>query len=343
MLLLELVLFTAIVALAFACVAAFRKWAIWRSILDHPNERSSHTAPTPRGGGFVFAAICLMAYALVGYWHPSTFSWTYFLGAFSIAAVGWLDDLYSIGIQWKLLLHSLAAGALLAELGYFREAGVSADVSLALPGFIGVIATFLWLVWTINAFNFIDGIDGIAGLQAVIAAVGWWLFCYQLEIPIMQLYVGVLGASVLGFLMLNWHPAKIFMGDVGSSFLGFTLGAMPLLVVREKQAASVLVPVAAIIFVWFLFFDTAVSRFRRMFTIGRFWEPHREHFYQRLVRSGYSHSSVALWYGIASVIMAIEMVLFVRAAESMILPLGLSLVLLSSLIVIIASTKKELT
>ena len=93
----------------------------------------------------------------------------------------------------------------------------------------GYVITFFWIVWMVNSYNFMDGIDGLAGLQAVITGIGWLILCYICEMPALTIFSGIIAAASLGFLLHNWNPAAIFMGDVGSAFLGFTFAALPLL------------------------------------------------------------------------------------------------------------------
>jgi UDP-N-acetylmuramyl pentapeptide phosphotransferase/UDP-N-acetylglucosamine-1-phosphate transferase len=150
-----------------------------------------------------------------------------------------------------------------------------------------------------------DGIDGIAGIQALTAGFGWMLVGKFLGLETIGFYGGVIALSSLGFLILNWQPAKIFMGDVGSAFLGYSFAVMPLLENADSvgyiQSRRIL-PFIALIIVGLFVFDTVFTFVRRVFNKEKVWEAHRGHIYQRLVISGFSHQSVAILYGLISIL-----------------------------------------
>ena len=139
-----------------------------------------------------------------------------------------------------------------------------------------------------------DGIDGISGVQAVTAGIGWLLIGYLVGFPNVYFYGGVLAFSSLGFLFHNWPPAKIFLGDVGSAFLGFSFAAMPFLGRKRAFGQGGAVTVFAVLLVWFFVFDTLLTFFSRLMKRQKVWEPHREHLYQKLIISGLSHQRVSL-------------------------------------------------
>lgn len=306
--------FAIIFTVSWLGVALFRRWSRRRDLFDVPNERSSHTAPTPRGGGIIIAAVSLIAYTAEGVGRSGRISWSYLAGAILIAGISWLDDLYSISFLWRFLVHSAAAVLVIAALGHFDEIAFSTLGGVRLGAFFGAVLTFLWIVWLTNAYNFMDGIDGIAGLQAVIAGLGW------LAIGKLSggggdsaFYGGALAFASLGFLIQNWQPAKIFMGDVGSAFLGFSFAVLPLLAHREWDAAAkseyrTYLPLIGVGLVWLFVFDTVITFFRRALNGEKVWQAHRGHFYQRLVIRGFSHQAVALFYGLISLISIILMI-----------------------------------
>lgn len=343
MLLVGLLIFVFTFLLSYAGVSVFYRWSVRRAIYDHPNERSSHTKPTPRGGGLVVVTICLLAYTAIGFAYPQFFSLGYFTGAAAIAVVSWLDDLHSIPFIWRLAVHMAGAALVISDTGVLRDSTFFSISSVSVPGFAGGLLTFVWIVWLVNAYNFMDGIDGIAALQAIVAAGGWTGVAAALGMEATFLYAGILALSCAGFLLLNWQPAKIFMGDVGSAFLGFTFAAVPLLAARENSANASLMPFAGAILVWFFLFDTGITIVRRLLKGRRIWTPHREHLYQRLVIQGLSHGSVTALYGGGSIVLAIELVLFVyfRAAAGWVLLF--SLMGMTVALVYLSSAKKELT
>lgn len=283
-------------------VAIVKRWSIANGIFDVPNERSSHKVPMPLGGGLVIVLIGLLSYVLISVFYDYRFAPGYFAGAVLIAVVSWLDDLYSIPVGFRLLTHSVAAGAVIWDLGFWRQIYVPAlDANLEL-GTIGVVLTFVWIVWMVNAYNFMDGIDGIAASQAITACTGWFLLGLFLGYNGIYFYCGILIFVSLGFLIHNWQPAKIFMGDVGSSFLGFTLAVMPLLVLDKETSNAPIITLAAIVFVWFFLVDTILTFLLRVLSGKKFWYGHREHFYQKLVISGLSHKSATMLYGFLSAV-----------------------------------------
>ncbi len=338
----EFTIFTAAFAASFFGVEFFRRWSLRSGLVDIPNNRSSHETPTPRGGGLVFVIVSLLLYAAFSLLVPGSFSWSYFIGAVLVALVSWLDDLYSISDLRRFLVHSAAAAILVGGLGYWREVSVPVlDITLSL-GPLGAVITFLWVVWMVNAYNFIDGIDGLAGLQAVSGGTGWFLYAMVTGNRSVYLFSGVLIFSCLGFLIHNWHPAKIFMGDVGSAFLGFTFAALPLLAAAEQPERAASLPAVAVLFVWFVILDTLFTFFYRSILGGKIlWRPHREHLYQHLVISGLSHSTVTIFYGtLAFVVTAATLMSLVFRGSWEFLPL-FTLPLLSLLLILLTFSKKK--
>lgn len=284
-------------------VALFRKWSLNRNLLDIPNERSSHSTPVPRGGGLVIVLACLIGYGIISAIFHTPFSLGYFAGALLIAIVSWIDDLYSLTFWKRLVVHFAAAAILLADLGVWQQLSVPFMASeLSLGPVIGGLLTIIWVVWLLNAYNFMDGIDGLAALQAVIAGIGWAVLGIVLHLDGLFLLAGIFSAASLGFLLHNWPPARIFMGDVGSAFLGFTLAAFPLLARAEARQELPVLPLLAVAFVWLFIFDTVFTLMRRLLRGERVWEAHRGHVYQRMVIDGVSHRSVTVMYGAAAVL-----------------------------------------
>jgi Fuc2NAc and GlcNAc transferase len=301
----ELLIFSSAFILTYFGVRLFRSWSLKKGILDVPNERSSHTTPTPRGGGLILVIVALTFYGLISFQHPASFSWGYLAGAILISIVSWLDDIYSVSIVWRLLTHALAAVCLIIDKGYWGDLLLPDSKAAIGLGIGGAFVTFFWIVWLINAYNFMDGIDGIAGIQAAVAGLGWLGIGWWCDVPDVALFGGVILFSSVGFLLHNWHPARIFMGDVGSAFLGFTFAAMPLLARSSNTKPLALLPLAAIVFVWFFLFDSIVTFVRRAFRGERVWIAHREHLYQRLVSSGLSHGFVSALYGTTTLIIVL--------------------------------------
>jgi Fuc2NAc and GlcNAc transferase len=303
---------TAPLAFIFSFVVAYlgvnvvRAVGLRRNFLDIPNERSSHLVPTPRTGGIVIVVVTLAFYCGVAYLFPNAFSWGYFAGALLVAGISLVDDIYSISIVWRLMIHSLAAVLLIYDKGGWNEfyfPGI--DVFTALQR-VGPVLTFIWIVWLINAYNFMDGIDGIAGVQAVAAAGGWMAVGWMTNSAAAYYLGGAILFSALAFLIHNWQPARIFMGDVGSAFLGFSFAAMPLLGKTGNEQTDSLLPIASILFVWLFVFDTVVTFIRRALRREKVWQAHREHLYQRIVQSGRSHATVSTIYGVLALAITVS-------------------------------------
>jgi UDP-N-acetylmuramyl pentapeptide phosphotransferase/UDP-N-acetylglucosamine-1-phosphate transferase len=307
-----------IAALAtYGGVAYFRLWAERRQILDVPNERSSHTRPTPRGGGLVIVVVTLLCGSLLAAVYASPGMWsayfTYLAGALLVAVVSWLDDLRSLPSLIRLSTHLLAALVAVAGLGYWERMALPL-LGTVTPGWWGAVIGAAWIVGLTNAYNFMDGTDGIASGQALVAGLGWALLGWGAGLPL----VGGLGLLVacasLGFLIHNWPPARIFMGDVGSAFLGYTLAVLPLMYgFFRKDSAGV--PVVGLLLVWPFVFDTVFTFFRRLSRRENVFAAHRSHLYQRMSSAHSGHARVALLYsGLALVGCLLARVWSTRAA-----------------------------
>jgi len=281
--------------LSYLGVVALRHWAEKRHIIDIPNERSSHTRPIPRGGGLLIVLITLLGFLgaapLVQINLFESGFITIGTGAALIAIVSWYDDLGTTPCWIRFAAHAVGAILVISFIGYGQSLTVPFLPSINV-GWPGILLAFLWLTGFTNAYNFMDGIDGIAGSQAVIAGVAWWGFGVLLGEPLLNLPGLFIAASSLGFLGHNWPPARIFMGDVGSAFLGFCLATLTLTSVHIDPR----LPVAGVLIVWPFVFDTTFTILRRLQLGENIFAAHRSHLYQRLVIAGYSHQSVTLLY-----------------------------------------------
>jgi UDP-N-acetylmuramyl pentapeptide phosphotransferase/UDP-N-acetylglucosamine-1-phosphate transferase len=266
-------------------------WLERRQIMDRPNERSSHTNPTPRGGGIGILIVLLPALVLAGHQRGQIIEAASFAAlAFLLAQVSWRDDTRGLNVVPRLASHALAAwaGSLLLP-GPVLQGWVPSWLDQALV----VIA---W-VWFVNLFNFMDGIDGIAGAET--AAIGLGLFLLALQAPSQALGDGVpallLAAAALGFLVWNRHPARLFLGDVGSVPLGFLAGWLLL----DAAARGALAP--AIILPLYYCADASLTLARRLARGERVWEGHRQHWYQRAVDRWRSPTRVVLTITVANI------------------------------------------
>jgi UDP-N-acetylmuramyl pentapeptide phosphotransferase/UDP-N-acetylglucosamine-1-phosphate transferase len=249
---------------------------VHRKILDRPNERSSHRVPTPRGGGIAVIGSILLAWivlAQTGTVPSGVFGIT--LGAGFLATVSWLDDLRSLSPVVRLLAQAAAVAI-----------GVSA---LTEPqGLFYLAAIGLVWIWWINLFNFMDGIDGLAGSEAAAIGAGLLLFASvgAGSDPTLRALAAAATGAAIGFLIWNWSPARVFLGDVGSVPLGYVLGFLLLdLMVRGHWAIALILPL-------YVLADATITLARRLLRGERVWQAHREHFYQRAVCRGLGHATV---------------------------------------------------
>ncbi len=278
-----------------------RKIALAQSIIDIPNERSSHTQPTPRGGGLAIVIVTVLAWICLGlgYFH---FRWLEVLGyalpTLFIAGISWIDDLRSLPNKIRFLSHLLAAGCAIFVFGYFQNIGLIDGWELHL-GRWGIPLTLFWIVGLTNVYNFMDGIDGIAGTQSIIAGISWSLIGFTYNQPMIVLLALGLTASSMGFLYHNWPPARIFMGDVGSAFLGYSFAVVPLMLGRETPVNLLLLAVFPL---WLFIADATFTILRRAQRRENIFTAHRSHLYQRLVLAGYPHRTVTLWYTFLSMV-----------------------------------------
>jgi UDP-N-acetylmuramyl pentapeptide phosphotransferase/UDP-N-acetylglucosamine-1-phosphate transferase len=254
-----------------------------RGMLDRPNERSSHTVPTPRGGGIAVVGTLLLAWLLLlllGEVRPALAA--VMLGSVALAAVSWIDDLGGLPQGLRLLAQFAAAALGLLSLPPAAGGLVGVPAILLYPAIV-----ILW-VWGTNLFNFMDGIDGIAGGEA--AAIGCGLVLLSAVgaaggPETLMLAAALLGASA-GFLVWNWPPARIFLGDVGSVPLGYLLGFLLIgLALSGHWRAALILPL-------YFLADATLTLARRLLRGERVWQAHREHFYQHAVAQGLSHRAV---------------------------------------------------
>ncbi len=266
-------------------------WAVTRllirlEIYDRPNARSSHTEPTPRGGGLALVPLLLAAWAAWFLWTgdaPTGF-WAVLSGAIVLVLVSLTDDLRGLPAGLRLAVQAAAV-----VIGLSGLAGAGAVFQGLLPPAVDVVLAGLIWLWFVNLFNFMDGIDGISGAEALSIGAGLALFALFAADSVHLLVLSVtLVAAALGFLAWNWPPAKVFLGDVGSIPLGYLLGWLLLSTAAQGQWA------AALILPCYYLADATLTLGARAFRGAKVWQAHREHFYQRAVQGGLTHRAVVL-------------------------------------------------
>ena len=287
----KLVVFIALAIFSYVGVHWIRRFAEQRRILDHPNERSSHTTPTPRGGGVAIVILVLGT----GLWSASEAESSrglIYVGCASLIAwLGWRDDLYSLSPRVRFIVQGIVAAISIWGLGYFKVVSIPWIGELQL-GVVGILITFLWIIGLTNAYNFMDGIDGMAGGVALSAGIGWMWLASNMHNPFAFWMALAITAGSLGFLGHNWSPAKIFMGDVGSTFLGYSFAVLPLISSDQSGDALLL----GTLLMWTIIMDAGVTFIRRLIKRENVFASHRSHLYQRLVFAGYKHETVSSLY-----------------------------------------------
>lgn len=292
------VLGSGVFALTVVFVDVVSSWVIRRGIIDVPNVRSSHSQPTPRGGGI--AIIVAMALGLGGYVlldpAPALGLVIYYaLGGVLVGGISWADDVRHLSPTIRLVAHIVAALVVVFGIGGFTESYIPGLGVVAL-GVIGEVLTVIWIVGLINAYNFMDGIDGLAAGVGVVGGLGWFVLAHTFAPGFSEMLGLFTAMASLGFIRRNWSPASVFMGDVGSAFLGYTFAVLPLTMSATYPDLNALVPVLAGLLVWPFLFDAGLTVLRRLSRGERVFLAHRSHLYQRLVIAGWSHGATSGLY-----------------------------------------------
>jgi Fuc2NAc and GlcNAc transferase len=278
-------------AISWALTGFLRRYALAQNLIDIPNERSSHSIPTPRGGGLAIVISLLAALpilnrldllatnVLVALWGAGC----------AVAVTGFLDDHGHIAARWRLLVHFCAAVWGLYWLGGFPTLTVFGY--LIDLGWLGYVLAVIYIVWLLNLYNFMDGIDGLASIEAITVCASGALMVWLVR-PDLTAWMlpALLATSVFGFLLWNFPPARIFMGDAGSGFLGITLALLSI------QAAWI---DAQLIWVWLILLgvfivDATITLCRRVHRGEKFYKAHCSHAYQFASRILGAHRPVTL-------------------------------------------------
>lgn len=256
-------------------ILALRKRTV---LLDRPNLRSNHKVPTPRGGGIAVVTAMVIGLLL------ADINYAIILAIFMLAAVSLLDDIVSVHPLIRLLVQILAV-MIPVEITY------TAHFSEYIPLWLEKTALILAWVWFINLFNFMDGIDGISAAEMISISAGICMIITLVGAAPDNLFIYsvVVATAGAGFIWWNWHPAKIFLGDVGSIPIGFMLGYLLLLTAQHGY------PYAALILPGYYLADGTITLLSRLARGKKIWQAHSEHYYQKAVRSGRSHNAVVCY------------------------------------------------
>jgi UDP-N-acetylmuramyl pentapeptide phosphotransferase/UDP-N-acetylglucosamine-1-phosphate transferase len=273
-------------------------WLRARAVLDHPNERSSHKRPTPRGGGIVVVAVLIAAFWVIQVATDAPLWRLALLTAalLALAGISWIDDRRGAPVWLRLLVQLAAVVIGLIAIGIeplAQRLGVTAWL-------LGTALALAWM-WFVNLYNFMDGIDGITGVETACIGVGLVaLAVVTLGSVAGQALMGLaLAGAAIGFLVWNWHPARIFLGDVGSVPLGYIVGGLLIqAVVAGHWAAALILPL-------YYLADATIVLLARASSGRKPWEAHKSHFYQRAHQGGLSHGQVSACIALVNIVLIV--------------------------------------
>ncbi|MDE2029715.1 MAG: glycosyltransferase family 4 protein [Alphaproteobacteria bacterium] len=284
-------------ALALGLTSLVKRILLEHTVLDVPNNRSSHKIPLPRGGGLALLAIIIPTLIGAAFVIDDNMRHAWLIAAvFLLAIVSWLDDCGHVSIRVRLGTHIIAA--FLGSLSFTPQEMLWGG---AIPFWLDRASMILGWVWFVNLYNFMDGIDGITGTETITITTGVYLVMLLTGVndQFAESTTLILAGVCLGFLFHNWHPAKIFLGDVGSIPLGYLSGfcLLSLAVTRQGGGGNL---ASAIILPLYYLADSGITIAKRALHHEKIWQAHREHFYQRAALAAGRHDQVVIWVAIAN-------------------------------------------
>jgi Fuc2NAc and GlcNAc transferase len=276
-------LFICVFAISFVLTFLVRKWAIRKSILDHPNERSSHSVPTPRGGGIAITVAWfagLLYFRIKHQIDPNLF--LALLSGILLSIIGFIDDIINLKPGIKFLSQFICAATGLFFLSGLKGIDVG-SISFENKWIFTPLA-LVGIIWCINLFNFLDGIDGYISVEIIFIGLSVFLL-FGDNIALLLTF------AVVGFLFWNWQKAKIFMGDVCSTLLGYNVAIFAIYYQNTNKSSLIIWLILTSVF-WL---DATVTLFRRIKNKEKLSTAHRKHAFQRIVQAGFSHQKTVLW------------------------------------------------
>ncbi|CAM2766663.1 Alpha-N-acetylglucosaminyltransferase [Legionella pneumophila subsp. pneumophila] len=269
------------ILLSFVCTKLFCGIAQNSKLIDKPNDRTLHLKPTVRGGGIVFIGLSLLILPFIWYFTGTFYKELVFLlsSILLIAGVSFFDDIYDLPIKIRLGVQCIVAFILAV---FIRPEKLDFILFSVSHDYIIIPFVFFMVIWAINHFNFMDGLDGFCASQAIYLLACYFIIFNVHHDLVYQEFCWILICSLVAFLIFNFPPAKIFMGDVGSASLGLIIFSMALIAQQKYQ-----IPIVY----WFMLnslflFDSSVTLLRRMMNKERWFAPHKKHAYQRLKQYG---------------------------------------------------------
>jgi Fuc2NAc and GlcNAc transferase len=320
--------------IAFMFVSSFvltflvRKLAVKGDVFDIPNHRSSHSVPTPRGGGLAIALVWYVGLIIL-YFLGEIQDRLFFalLSGLSLSMISIIDDVRNISPRIRLLFQILSSALAIYFIGDIESFDLGL-FSLSNQILLRIIL-FISILWSINLFNFLDGIDGYISTAGIFVAFAFYYFV-QDSVSLLMI------ASIAGFLPWNWQRAKIFMGDVGSTLIGFNIAVLAI----WYRNTDVLSFNTVLIITSLYWFDATVTLLRRLLKGERISEAHRKHAYQRVVQSGKSHQKTVIYVLIINVLLLLLVVLNMNYCKCYYLLMILNLAICSILYIYVEKKKK---
>lgn len=320
-------LFFIILVASFSLTYLVKLVAQHKMIIDIPNERSSHTTPTPRGGGIAIAITWFFGISYLHFLGQINANLYYALmSGVLISGISFIDDIYTLKSLPRMIVQSISTlialyfigGLKVIDFGFFSIENI----------YLLNVVAFIGIIWFINLFNFIDGIDGYAGSGALLIALALFFF-------VKDTLLLILASSVLGFLPWNWQKAKIFMGDIGSTLLGFTIAV---LIINYNNTAQFSI-INGLIITSVFWFDATFTLIKRYLNKEQLGKAHRKHAYQRIVQFGFTHQKTVLVATFLNLILFIMVYFSIQHDLFQVLFLGIVLLLLFSIYKFIDSKK----
>lgn len=257
---------------------AMARWCLARGMVAHVTDRSAHRTPLPQGGGALIVCVTVPFILLVVWWldiPQKEFLTVLALASLPLALMGWLDDVKHRSPLLRLLVHVACVGLGVAFLPPLFD---------VVPLWVEKMVLILAWVWFVNLYNFMDGLDGLTASETIFLCFGVLLF-----VPALGPVAAILAGACFGFLRVNWYPARLILGDVGSTYLGFIMGGL-LLVGLEQNTWALVYPLFTLTLVFSA--DSTYTLFKRMLQGHKPWVPHREFWFHRAARAGYNHVQV---------------------------------------------------
>ena len=276
-------------------------WLRRLNVVDSANQRSLHSGKIPRGGGLIIAIFLLIICLFMLVFRGEAMSAFMALYVFAWALLGWLDDVFDLSVGLRFAIQIILSMVAIYYLVYPYSLYVGIWFVYDLSPVLSVIAAVVGLVWCVNVYNFMDGIDGLSAIQCVIFSLFWYVLFSLNGDRTVSLMCLTLAAASCSFLLLNWHPAKVFLGDTGSILMGSLFAMLAVMAALHHQIPLISSGLLLGVFIA----DATITLIRRLLNGEKIWRAHCSHYFQRLAIVGISHRKIVIGYTIAMLICAL--------------------------------------